>query len=154
MRKYLAATAALSCALLLASCASTTDPSSDDATATTDETTTTETEAPEPTVIGIAQSCAGFYDGGENSLATRVDETLPLTTAELTEESGVELATTRDKIASVQRFADVELQENLNGIKAPFEAALTGAPVETDGVRPALDGLREQCTEAGYAFAS
>ena len=154
MRKYLAATAALSCALLLASCASTTDPSSDDATAPTDETTTAQSEVPEPTVIEIAQSCAGFYDGAENSLATRVDATLPLTAEALTDESAVEITTTRDKIASVQRFADVELQENLNGIKAPFEASLTGATVETDGVQPALDGLRAQCTEAGYAFAS
>ena len=154
MRKYLAATAALSCALLLASCASTTDPSSD-APSTADDTTSTETkDVPEPTVVPVAQSCAAFYDGGENSLATRVDATLALTTEEVTDDSAIEIATTRDKIASVQRFAEVDLQENLNGIKAPFEAALTGVSVVTDGVQPALDGLREQCTEAGYAFAS
>ena len=106
------------------------------------------------TFVPVAQSCAAFYDGGENSLATRVDATLALTTEEVTDDSAIELATTRDKIASVQRFAEVDLQENLNGIKAPFEAALTGVSVVTDGVQPALDGLREQCTEAGYAFAS
>ncbi|WP_069386124.1 hypothetical protein [Cellulosimicrobium cellulans] len=153
MRKYLAATAALTSALLLASCASTTDPSSDDAT-TPAETATTEAAGPTPTVVEIVQSCAAFYDGAENSLATRVDATFPLTTQEVTEESAIELATTRDKIASVQRFADVELQENLNGIKAPFEAALSDVEVTTDGFQPALDAFRTQCTDAGYAFAS
>ncbi|MCB7135596.1 hypothetical protein [Cellulosimicrobium marinum] len=153
MRKYLAATAALSCALLLASCASTTDPSSSDTT-TPDETTTTEAEAPEATVLPIEQSCAGFYDGGENSLATRVDETFPLTTEEVTDETVTELATTRDKIASVQRFADIELQADLNGIKAPFEAALTGVEVTTVDFEPALESFRTQCAEAGYEFAA
>ncbi len=153
MRKYLAATAALTSALLLASCASTTDPSSDDAT-TPAETATTEATAPEPTVVEIAQSCAAFYDGGESSLAARVDATFPLTTQEVTEETATELATTRDKIASVQRFADVELREDLTGIKAPFEAALSDVEVTTDGFQPALDDFRAACDEAGYAFAS
>ena len=153
MRKYLAATAALSCAFLLASCASTTDPSSD-AASTPDETATTEAATPEATVFEIAQSCAGFFVGGDASLATRVDETLALTTEEITDASSIEIATTRDKISSVQRFADVELQENLNGVKAPFEAALTGVDVSTDGVQPAIDGLREQCADAGYDAAS
>ncbi|MBD5785690.1 hypothetical protein IF650_05810 [Cellulosimicrobium terreum] len=151
MRKYLAATAALSCALLLASCASTTDPSSE---TETPEPTATQAEAPEPTIVSIEQSCAGFYDGGAASLAARVDDTFALTAEELTDESSLTLATTRDKIASIQRFADVEVQENLNGIKAPFQAALEATEVVTTNFQPSLDAFHAQCDEAGYEFTS
>jgi hypothetical protein len=153
MRKFLAATAALSCALLLASCASPTDPASDDAGPAT-ETTTTEA-APEvtPTVVAVKTTCNTFYSG-EYSTERLVAETTPLLATPDTEEAASAISTTRERLVAVQTFADTELQENLNAIKAPFEAAVQGATIDTEDLQPALDAFRAQCAEAGYAFAS
>jgi hypothetical protein len=153
MRKYLAATAALSCALLLASCASPTDPASDDATPAT-ETTTTEA-APEvtPAVVAVTTTCNTFYSG-EYSAEKLVADTTPLLATPEAEESAAAIYTTRERLVAVQTFADVDLVENLNAIKAPFEAAVRGAEIDTAGLQPALDAFRQQCTDAGYAFAS
>lgn len=150
MRKLLAATAALSCALLLASCASPTDPASDDA-ATTPATET----APEvtPTVVAVTTTCSTFY-GGEYSAERLVTETTPLLATPDDEDAAAAIYTTRERIAAVQNFADPELQENLNGIKAPFEAAVQGETVSTSKLQESLDAFRAQCVEAGYAFAS
>ncbi|MBD8079603.1 hypothetical protein [Cellulosimicrobium arenosum] len=154
-QSLLTATAVLASALLLSSCASTTDPSAEASDTSQSQTESpAATDAPEPTVVTVEQTCAGFYDGGKNSLAKRVSSTFALTSETVTDESGVELATTRDKIASVQRFAEPELQENLNGIKAPFQAALEGVDVVTTEFQPSLDAFRAQCVDAGYEFTS
>jgi len=153
MRKFIAATAALSCALLLASCASPTDPASDDV-APASETTTTEA-APEvtPHVVAVTTTCNTFYSG-EYSAERLVAETTPLLQTPDTEEAAAAISTTRERLVAVQTFADTELQENLNSIKAPFEAAVQGAKIDTEDLQPALDAFRAQCAEAGYAFAS
>ena len=153
MRKFLAATAALSCALLLASFASPTDPASDD-TATPETTTTTEA-APEvtPAVVSVTTTCNMFY-GGEYSAERLVTETTPLLETPEDEAAAAAIFTTRERLAAVQNFADPELQENLNEIKAPFEAAVQGETIDASQQQEALDAFRAQCTEAGYAFAS
>jgi hypothetical protein len=153
MRKFLAATAALSCALLLASCASPTDPASDDAA--TPETTTATEATPEvtPAVVAVTTTCGMFY-GGEYSAERLVTETTPLLETPEDETAAAAIFTTRERLAAVQNFADPELQENLNEIKAPFEAAVQGATIDTSTQQEALDAFRAQCTEAGYAFAS
>ena len=153
MRKFLAATAALSCALLLASCASPTDPASDDAA--TPETTTTTEAAPEvtPTVVAVTTTCNTFYSG-EYSAERLVTETTPLLETPEDEAAAAAIYTTRERLVAVQNFADPELQENLNEIKAPFEAAVQGETIDTSKLQESLDAFRAQCTEAGYAFAS
>ncbi|QJW34966.1 hypothetical protein [Cellulosimicrobium protaetiae] len=154
MRKLLAATAALSCALLLASCASPTDPASDD-TATTPATETTTEAAPEvtPTVVAVTTTCNTFYSG-EYSAERLVTETTPLLATPDDETAAAAIYTTRERLAAVQNFADPELQQNLNGIKAPFEAAVQGETINTSTLQDSLDAFRAQCVEAGYAFAS
>ncbi|KLN35651.1 hypothetical protein M768_01000 [Cellulosimicrobium cellulans F16] len=106
-----------------------------------------------PAVVAVTTTCGMFY-GGEYSAERLVTETTPLLETPEDEAAAAAIFTTRERLAAVQNFADPELQENLNEIKAPFEAAVQGETIDASQQQEALDAFRAQCTEAGYAFAS
>ncbi|WP_265522766.1 hypothetical protein [Oerskovia flava] len=151
MRKYLAATAVLSTALLLTACSGDDSSSTPEDTAAPESTpTVTESTAPAVETVEITASCASFYDGGDLSLATRIDETSPLLESELDQDGVLAASTARDKISVIQARADESLLEALTAIALPYDAALSGQNADLSELEPALDELKSLCADAGY----
>ena len=152
MRKSLAATAALSCALLLAACSGTDQP--DDAAATATESPAEATGSPTPAVepVETVETCAGYFDGGEHSVDARVTEWGPRIGEELDDTGILEVTIVRDRIQSLLFYAGEETTPQLQAIQVPFENALTGTAGSPSAVEEAVAELRATCEDAGYEF--
>jgi hypothetical protein len=152
MRKNLAATAALSCALLLAACSGTDQ--SDDATAPAAETPAEATSSPTPTVerVETVETCAGYFDGGEHSTDTMVTTWGPKIDGELDDAALLEVTVVRDRISSLLFYANEEITPQLQAIQVPFENALTGTVGSPAAVEEAVAEFRTACEAAGFEF--
>jgi len=151
MRKYLAATAALSGVLLLAACS---DPDqSDDATPPAASETSTEASAsPTPTVehVETVETCAGYFDGDEHSTSTLVSTWGPRIGDELDDDAFLQVTVVRDRISSLLFYANEETTPQLQAIRVPFENALTGTAGSPSAVKDAVAEFRTTCKDAGF----
>lgn len=152
MRKNLAATAALSCALLLAACSGTDQ--SDDATAPAAETSAEATSSPTPTQerVETIETCAGYFDGGEHATGALVDTWGPQIGGELDDAGLIEVTIVRDRISSLLFYANEDVTPQLQAIQVPFENALTGTAGSPEAVEQAVAEFRAACEDAGYEF--
>lgn len=161
MRKYLAATAVVSCALLLAACSSDGD---DTTTDTPTQATTTSpaaaddgpavSDADDPqTTVSVLTSCGVFYGNGDNSVLVAVETATPLLDADPTsEENAPVIGGAAQRINSVRGLAEPEIKDVLTEIQTPFQQAVDGKDIDSDGLQEAMDSLHQACTDVGYAF--
>jgi hypothetical protein len=152
MRKYLAATAAVSSALLLAACSG--SGQGDDATSPAAETSAAATPSATPTVerVDTTETCAGYFDGDEHSTANLVSTWAPKIGEELDDAGLVEVTIVRDRIQSLLFYANEDVTPQLQAIQVPFENALTGAAGSPSAVEDAVTEFRATCEDAGYEF--
>ncbi|ANC32254.1 hypothetical protein [Isoptericola dokdonensis] len=146
MRTLVAATAALSAALLLAACAG---PDTVEPAAETSATPEASTQS-EGTVDALT-TCRGYYDGGDLSIHARVTEWAPAVAEPATEENASELLIIRDRIDAQLRYADVQPAAILQTVQAPFTTAIEGGSADPTDVENAAAALAALCGETGYS---
>jgi|GEM_PF-4807639 len=145
MRPLLAATAAVSTALLLAACAGPDDAEPAAETSPTPE-ASTETEGGADTVT----TCSGYYDGGELSIHHRVTTWTPEVAEPATEENTGELTIVRDRLDAQIRYADTEAAALLETIQAPFDTSLEGGSADPADVEESVAAFASFCADAGF----
>jgi hypothetical protein len=153
MRKYLAATAAASVALVVGACSG--PDQADAGTATSPSATGSVPEAPTesgPEPVSTVQTCAGYYDGGEYSVDHRVTTWGP-ELGGLDDDGKVQATVVRDRLASLLLYADDEITPALQAVQVPFQNALTNGVGSPEQAAEAAAALRPLCEDAGYGFS-
>ena len=147
MRSLAASAAAVSTALLLAACAgpALTGPASETSPAPTFPTASPETER-----VDILSTCRGYYEGGTQSIAQRVERWAPAVAHPATDDNAAELTTVRDRLGGQIRDAEPGPASFLKSVQKPFAAALDGRPADPQDVRDAAETVEQMCTESGY----
>ncbi|MCF4120613.1 hypothetical protein L1785_06455 [Antribacter sp. KLBMP9083] len=148
MRKYLAATAVLSSALILAACSDGSGTSDETATPSATATATaTETSSAVYDTVGACR--AYFY--GEGSLDSYVQAAAPSIANPLDDTTTGTVTSASQRLGAILPLVDDESAVYLEAIKAPFDQALEGTTGDPAAVTAAVDEYSDACETAGYA---
>lgn len=148
MRKYLAATAVLSSALLLAACTGDAD---NDAEASPSPTVTaaSPTETESGAVYDVVGACSAFFYG-EGSLSAFVQEAAPSIAAPVDDTTVGTVTGASQRLAAILPLVEDESATYIEAIKAPFDAALEGTVGDPATVTTAIEEYSAACETAGY----